>query len=82
MDAAALEVCSEFPDIVIAIGHSDEYSFVFRRSTALYGMGCCFSHCCCCLPSSADVNETELHVRYAIKAGQRYLLLQVDESRS
>lgn len=27
----------EFRDIVIAYGESDEYSFVLRRSTELYG---------------------------------------------
>lgn len=30
----------EFRDIVIAYGESDEYSFVLRRSTELYGAGC------------------------------------------
>lgn len=31
------EVMREFRDIVLAYGESDEYSFVFQRSTALYG---------------------------------------------
>ncbi len=31
------EVMREFRDIVIAYGESDEYSFVFKRSSQLYG---------------------------------------------
>ena len=33
------EVLREFGDIVLAYGESDEFSFVFKRSTTLYG-GC------------------------------------------
>lgn len=33
----------EFSDIVLAFGESDEYSFVFKRSTQLYGAA--LSHC-------------------------------------
>lgn len=36
MNRAALYVMTEFKDIVIAYGQSDEYSFVFRKDTALY----------------------------------------------
>ncbi|KAL7420846.1 tRNA-His guanylyltransferase [Cryptotrichosporon argae] len=36
MDAAARAVMAEFADAVLAFGESDEYSFLFRRSTALY----------------------------------------------
>ncbi|KZS94228.1 tRNAHis guanylyltransferase [Sistotremastrum niveocremeum HHB9708] len=36
MDAAALAVMQEYRDIVLAFGESDEYSFLFRRSTQLY----------------------------------------------
>ncbi|KAI9057310.1 tRNAHis guanylyltransferase [Trametes sanguinea] len=36
MDHAARDVMNEFKDIVLAFGESDEYSFLFRRSTALY----------------------------------------------
>ncbi|PAV16487.1 tRNAHis guanylyltransferase [Pyrrhoderma noxium] len=36
MDAAAKAVMEEFPDIVLAFGESDEYSFLLRRSAALY----------------------------------------------
>ena len=31
------EVMGEFPDIRLAYGESDEYSFVFHKSTELYG---------------------------------------------
>ncbi len=44
----------EFRDIVLAYGESDEYSFVFQRSTALYGDPATFQWlvmiCCCALP--------------------------------
>ncbi|KAI0729243.1 Thg1 C terminal domain-containing protein [Fomitopsis betulina] len=36
MDHAARDVMNEFKDICLAFGESDEYSFLFRRSTALY----------------------------------------------
>ena len=36
MNHAATTVMSEFKDIVFAYGHSDEYSFVFRRKTEAY----------------------------------------------
>ncbi|KAK5583596.1 hypothetical protein RB653_005194 [Dictyostelium firmibasis] len=36
MNRAALEVCKEFPDIVIAFGESDEYSFVLKKSCNLF----------------------------------------------
>jgi len=37
MNLAAKKCLETFNDIVYAFGHSDEYSFVFRRKTALYG---------------------------------------------
>ena len=37
MNSAAKGVMSELDDIVIAYGQSDEYSFVFKRSSTLYG---------------------------------------------
>lgn len=36
MDTAARCVMEEYPDIVLAFGESDEYSFLLRRSTSLY----------------------------------------------
>ncbi|KAL3423444.1 tRNA guanylyltransferase [Phlyctema vagabunda] len=36
MNAAALKVMNELPDIVIAYGISDEYSFVFHKSCSLF----------------------------------------------
>ncbi|KAI0710215.1 tRNAHis guanylyltransferase [Earliella scabrosa] len=36
MDHAARDVMNEFKDIVLAFGESDEYSFLFRKSTTLY----------------------------------------------
>ncbi|CAL3972235.1 unnamed protein product [Diplocarpon coronariae] len=36
MNAAAMAVMNEMPDIVIAYGVSDEYSFVFHRSSTLF----------------------------------------------
>ncbi|PCH42521.1 tRNAHis guanylyltransferase [Wolfiporia cocos MD-104 SS10] len=36
MDHAARDVMNEFKDIVLAFGESDEYSFLFRKSTSLY----------------------------------------------
>jgi tRNA(His) guanylyltransferase len=36
MDAAALEVVTAFPEIRIAYGESDEYSFVFGKDCQLY----------------------------------------------
>lgn len=36
MNAAALAVVQGIPDITIAYGVSDEYSFVFRRGTTLF----------------------------------------------
>jgi len=36
MDHAAKDVMNEFKDIVIAFGESDEYSFLFKKSTMLY----------------------------------------------
>ena len=35
-DAMPQAVMQEFPDIVIAYGESDEYSFVLRKSSVLY----------------------------------------------
>ena len=37
MNACAEHVMNEFTDVVISYGQSDEYSFVFRRQTDLYG---------------------------------------------
>lgn len=34
---ASQAVLRVFPDIAIAFGESDEYSFVFKKSTTLYG---------------------------------------------
>ncbi len=34
------EVLKEYGDVVLAYGESDEYSFVFRKGTTLYGMPC------------------------------------------
>ncbi|PPQ63238.1 hypothetical protein CVT24_005698 [Panaeolus cyanescens] len=36
MDHAAKHVMEEFPDIVLAFGESDEFSFLLRKSTSLY----------------------------------------------
>ncbi|KAI0671659.1 tRNAHis guanylyltransferase [Trametes maxima] len=36
MDHAARDVMNEFKDIVLGFGESDEYSFLFRKSTGLY----------------------------------------------
>ncbi|TFY67821.1 hypothetical protein EVJ58_g1382 [Rhodofomes roseus] len=36
MDHAARDVMNEFNDICLAFGESDEYSFLFRKSTTLY----------------------------------------------
>ncbi|TBU33543.1 tRNAHis guanylyltransferase [Dichomitus squalens] len=36
MDHAARDVMTEFKDIVLAFGESDEYSFLFRKSSTLY----------------------------------------------
>ncbi|KAI9431115.1 tRNAHis guanylyltransferase-domain-containing protein [Lactarius indigo] len=36
MDLAAWTVMREYPDIVLAYGESDEYSFLLRKSTKLY----------------------------------------------
>uniref|UniRef100_A0A023F9D8 tRNA(His) guanylyltransferase n=1 Tax=Triatoma infestans TaxID=30076 RepID=A0A023F9D8_TRIIF len=36
MTRSAVNVMCEFRDIVIAFGHSDEYSFVFRKDTSLF----------------------------------------------
>ncbi|TKA33165.1 hypothetical protein B0A50_00718 [Salinomyces thailandicus] len=36
MNAAAAEVLSQFVDVVLAYGQSDEYSFIFHESTALF----------------------------------------------
>ncbi|OBZ72010.1 putative tRNA(His) guanylyltransferase [Grifola frondosa] len=36
MDHAARDVMNEFKDIVLAFGESDEFSFLFRKSTTLY----------------------------------------------
>ena len=37
MDDAAKEVLREFPDVRIAFGQSDEYSFVLHKDTSIYG---------------------------------------------
>lgn len=36
MSKAAETVMEEFKDIVLAYGQSDEYSFVFKKSTNIY----------------------------------------------
>ena len=36
MNQCAENVMHEFPDIVLGYGQSDEYSFVFKRSTNLF----------------------------------------------
>ncbi|KAF8903711.1 tRNAHis guanylyltransferase [Gymnopilus junonius] len=36
MDHAAKDVMTEYPDIVLAFGESDEFSFLLRKSTSLY----------------------------------------------
>ncbi|PFH51098.1 hypothetical protein AMATHDRAFT_143378 [Amanita thiersii Skay4041] len=36
MDRAARELMAEYPDIVLAFGESDEYSFLLRKQTTLY----------------------------------------------
>ncbi|KAI0091233.1 Thg1 C terminal domain-containing protein [Irpex rosettiformis] len=36
MDRAASDVMAEFKDIVLAFGESDEYSFLFKKSSTLY----------------------------------------------
>ncbi|KAH8813570.1 tRNAHis guanylyltransferase-domain-containing protein [Flagelloscypha sp. PMI_526] len=36
MDASARHVMENYPDIVFAFGESDEFSFLFRKSTVLY----------------------------------------------
>ncbi|KAF8151033.1 Thg1 C terminal domain-containing protein [Crassisporium funariophilum] len=36
MDRAAKDVMEEYPDIVLAFGESDEFSFLLRKSTNLY----------------------------------------------
>ncbi|KAF9558846.1 tRNAHis guanylyltransferase [Agrocybe pediades] len=36
MDHAAKDVMTEYPDIVLAFGESDEFSFLLRKSTTLY----------------------------------------------
>ncbi|KAF8337801.1 Thg1 C terminal domain-containing protein [Amanita rubescens] len=36
MDHAATAVMEEYPDIILAFGESDEYSFLLRRQTTLY----------------------------------------------
>ena len=37
MNEAAISVMKEYSDIIFAYGQSDEYSFVFRKETNLYG---------------------------------------------
>jgi tRNA(His) guanylyltransferase len=37
MNRAAKAVMQEFPDIVLAFGESDEYSFLMRRDATVYG---------------------------------------------
>ncbi|KAG4301985.1 hypothetical protein PCANB_002148 [Pneumocystis canis] len=36
MNDVASRVLQEFPDIILAYGNSDEYSFIFRKTTQLY----------------------------------------------
>ena len=36
MTCAAKTVMQSFPDIVLAYGESDEYSFIFRRQTKIF----------------------------------------------
>lgn len=36
MNAAAKHTCHILPDIALAYGHSDEYSFVFHKSCSLF----------------------------------------------
>ncbi|KAI0076200.1 tRNAHis guanylyltransferase [Panus rudis PR-1116 ss-1] len=40
MDHAARDVMSEFKDIVLAFGESDEYSFLFRKSSTVFNRRC------------------------------------------
>lgn len=37
MNRCALEVCRQFPEIFLAFGESDEFSFAFRRDTGAFG---------------------------------------------
>lgn len=37
MNACAAQVLKEIPDVFLAYGQSDEYSFLFRRSSTLWG---------------------------------------------
>ncbi len=37
MNACAGQVLADFGDVVLAYGQSDEFSFVLRRSSELYG---------------------------------------------
>lgn len=37
MNACAQDVMLEFPDIKLAFGQSDEYSFLLRKETTTYG---------------------------------------------
>ncbi|KAF1988548.1 tRNAHis guanylyltransferase [Aulographum hederae CBS 113979] len=36
MNAAAVSVMKEFPDVILGYGDSDEYSFIFHKSTSLF----------------------------------------------
>ncbi|CAG9326695.1 unnamed protein product [Blepharisma stoltei] len=37
MNEAAIYVCKQLPDIVVAYGQSDEYSFIFSKKSNVYG---------------------------------------------
>jgi tRNA(His) guanylyltransferase len=37
MNAAAEYVCTNFTEIFLAYGQSDEYSFIFNKHTTLFG---------------------------------------------
>ena len=40
MNSAASAVMDAFPDVRVAFGESDEFSFVFDKKTEIYGGGC------------------------------------------
>ena len=49
------EVLKDYDDIVLAYGESDEYSFVFRKGTTLYGMLCDIT------PNEVDIECQPVH---------------------
>ena len=36
MNRCATQIMSQYPDLLLAYGQSDEYSFVFRKDTDIY----------------------------------------------